>query len=440
MIAATRPRLKSVTRRDIWVISKRCFINDATMKFISFLLLLPSLCHNDVSAQKIHKAIFVIADGIPADVIERLNPPALGAISKEGGYARAYVGGEKNGYSQTPTISAVGYNSLLTGTWVNKHNVWDNDIAAPNYFYWNIFRFFKTQYPQKKTAVFSTWLDNRTKLIGSEVKEAGNLQPDYYMDGLELDTVHYPHDTAGYFYHLIDEAVADTTVNYIKQKAPDLTWVYLEYTDEMGHRHGNSKIFDDAVIMMDKQIQRIWEAIKYRKKNFNEDWVIYITTDHGRGENGYHHGGQSERERTTWIVTNAKGLNERFKKEQPGIVDIMPSLASFLKINIPKEKLMEIDGIPLTGKLSATDPKAELTKDVIEVKWNVISQEGKAKIWLTTTNNFKMGGKDDYKLMAEVPVANGETRIDVKQLSSEFYKVVIETPYNFLNRWIIVKK
>ena len=31
-----------------------------------------------------------------------------------------------------------------------------------------------------------------------------------------------------------------------------------------------------------------------------------------------------------------------------------------------------------------------------------MNKEGKAKIWLATTNNFKTGGKDDYKLMTEV--------------------------------------
>ena len=58
---------------------------------------------------------------------------------------------------------------------------------------------------------------------------------------MELDTVKFPHDSEGYFYNLIDEAVVDTTAAVIKRMAPDLSWVYLEYTDEMGHRHGHGK-------------------------------------------------------------------------------------------------------------------------------------------------------------------------------------------------------
>ncbi|MBL0356432.1 MAG: alkaline phosphatase family protein [Chitinophagaceae bacterium] len=404
--------------------------------YITLLVFLLS-SYFELAAQKKHKALFVIADGIPADLIESLDMPALKEISKQGGYARAHVGGERTGYSETPTISAVGYNSLLTGTWVNKHNVWGNEIEAPNYNYWNIYRLFKAQYPQKKTAIYSTWIDNRTKLIGSDAAAAGNIQPDIIFDGMELDTVNFPHDDFGYFYNVIDDSVINRASASIKKDAPDLSWVYLEYTDEMGHRHGNGDTLTNAVKLLDDKLKRLWDAIVYRQKNFDEEWQLYITTDHGRENNGYHHGGQGERERTTWIATNAGNLNQYFFKGNPGIIDIMPSIAKHLGVKIPREKLMEVDGISLTGEVSATDADVQRNGNKLYITWKPVDKTGMTKIWVTTTNNFKKGGEDAYKLVTVVPVSDGKTMIDVKNMPSDFYKVVIELPYNFLNRWII---
>lgn len=407
--------------------------------FVTFVIFsLFSFC---ASAQKIHKALFVIVDGIPADAIEKINTPILDEIAKKGGYTKAHVGGERGGYSETPTISAVGYNSLLTGTWVNKHNVWDNDIVAPNYNYPTIFRLFKDRFSQKKTAIFSSWLDNRTKLVGENLPATGNIILDYHFDGLELDTVNYAHDNEKNYMHRIDEAVVDDAASYIRKEAPDLSWVYLEYTDDMGHRYGDSKKFYEAVEIMDTQMGRLWQAIQYREKNFNEDWVIYITTDHGRdAATGKGHGGQSDKERNTWIVTNALGLNNYFKTGNPGIVDIMPSIAQFLNLTIPREQLMEIDGISLTRKLYATHPAMVLENGKLHVSWKAQEKNGLAKIWLSNTNNYKSGGKDNYTLQATVPVSKEAAVIDVSKIPSSFYKVVIETPGNMLNRWVIVKE
>ena len=402
---------------------------------LSFIFL---LCAAGYSQKK---AVFIIADGIPADVIEKLNTPNLKAIGQQGGYTRAYVGGEKGTYTQTPTISAVGYNSVLTGTWVNKHNVWDNDIADPNYNYWNIFRFLKTAEPNKKIGIYSSWQDNRTKLIGEKLQKAGNIQFDFYFDGLELDTINYPHDTASEMMHRIDEAVVDHAAQSIKSNAPDLSWIYLEYTDDMGHMHGDSKQFYNAVEMMDKQVGRIWDAIQYRKQNLHEDWLIVVTTDHGRdAATGKHHGGQSDRERSGWIFTNAKGLNAHFKDGKVAMVDIMPSVANFLNISIPRNHLMEVDGISFIGRISATEPELKVDEGKLEIEWEAVEKGGEAKIWLATTNQFKTGKPDDYQLVATVPLRKEEAKVDVSKFPSPFYKIVIETPSNFLNRWLIADK
>ena len=392
---------------------------------------------NGFAQERAKKVVFVIVDGVPADVIEKLPAPNLHSIAKQGGYTRAYVGGEKGTYSETPTISAVGYNSVLTGTWVNKHNVWDNDIKQPNYHYHTIFRYCKEQYPEKKIAVFSSCLDNRTKLVGDNLAATSNISVDYHYDGLELDTINFPHDPQRRFMSNIDENVALKASEYLKENGPDLSWVYLEFTDDMGHLYGDSPQFNKAVELADKRVGDIWKAIQYRRQRFNEDWLIIVTTDHGRdAKTGKGHGGQSNRERSGWIFTNAKNLNGQFHHSQASIVDIMPTIARFMNISVPGNQLMEIDGVPFIEKVSALLPQAQYQNGKIQIQWKAEDNKGNMKIWLCTSNDFAIGGKDNYQLVTEIPVSREQALIDVSDQPSDFYKIVLEAPHNLLNRWI----
>lgn len=388
--------------------------------------------------QTVKKSLFIIVDGIPPDVIERVPTPKLDEIAAVGGYTRAYMGGEKDGYSETPTISAVGYNSLLTGTWANKHNVWGNGIKDPNYHYWSIFRFMEDQYPEKRTAIFSTWLDNRTKLIGEGLPQNDYFLLDYHFDGFEHDTVNFPHTADRKFIYQIDEHVADAAAHYVRHYSPDLSWVYLEFTDDIGHKFGDSPEMDEAVKIADAQVGRIWEAIEYREVNFNEDWLIVITTDHGRdAETGKHHGGQSDRERAIWITTNARNLNGYFYQHEPGIVSIFPTLARHHAIELPARQAFELDGVPLTGEVSIARADAELKEDVIEISWEALEVKGNVKVWMSCTNRFGKGEKDEYELLAEVPAKQESYQLDVSDQSSDIYKIVLEAPHNTLNRWVM---
>lgn len=389
----------------------------------------------------IRKTIFIIVDGIPEDVIKSVETPHLDAITREGAFLPAYVGGGAETYSETPTISAVGYNSLLTGTWANKHNVWDNDIVNPNYHYWTIFRLLKEQYPAKKMAIFSTWLDNRTKLIGTGLDATRNLRMDYYFDGFEYDTLMFPHDEAGDYIQDIDQLVAEEAAHVIGEQAPDLSWVYLQFTDNMGHAYGDHPTFHESIRVIDEQVGKIWEAVKEREENHNEEWLFIVTTDHGRtADTGKDHGGQSGRERNIWIITNHDQINQYGLENRLGIVDILPSVADYMNINIPRYRAMELDGLSFIGKADATKLRAEKSGDQVNLHWKAINGDKRARVWISTTNNFKYGGDDLYHLMGEVDISDEMAEFTISEIPSSFYKIVLETPHHYLSTWVVETK
>ncbi|UII32771.1 alkaline phosphatase family protein [Fulvivirga ulvae] len=401
---------------------------------IKLLIVIIINCTLSSFAQK--KAVFIILDGIPADVIESVETPALDEISKAGGYTRAYTGGRAGDFSETPTISAVGYNSLLTGTWANKHNVWGNGIKDPNYHYWNIFRIARHKDPSLKTAIFSTWLDNRTKLIGEGLDEAGNIKMDYAFDGFEHDQKNFPHTRDRRYIFDIDEHVSKEAGRYIQAEGPDLSWVYLEFTDDMGHKYGDSDEMYEAVRKADTQVKRIWDALKYREAHFSEDWMIVITTDHGREDKtGKGHGGQSERERTIWMVTNSDDLNESFS-QMPAMVDIMPSILKHMEIEVPGELAAEIDGVSFIRDLAAKDLEANIADGVLYLKWKSYAEKGKARFYISGTNQFKTGGKDEYMELGEAGIQSGQAQFKLPNGDLKPFKVLMRFERITLNTWI----
>lgn len=383
------------------------------------------------------KVVFIILDGISADQLADAYTPYLDSIAATGSYTDAFIGGYKDTYTETPTVSAVGYNSLLTGTWANKHNVWGNAIKAPNYHYPTIFRLYKDQYPQGKIGIFSSWLDNRTKLVGDGLVNTGGLKVDYYYDGLEYDTINYPHDTERNFMKLIDYSVADQAAKTIVEKAPDVSWVYLQYTDDMGHAFGDSQRFSAAITFEDFLVGKVWRAVMQRQAAHEEDWLLVVTTDHGRKEeDGKHHGGQTDREKSIWIVMNTPKVNSYFKEHTPGIVDILPTMTDFLNIEVPTSIRREFDGVSLVEPVDIANLKAEKQKRNVVIRWEALVP-GEGKLYLSQTNHFKTGTPDQYQLLETVNLENGQVKVPLRKISKGYGKFVLETPNTSLNTWIV---
>lgn len=398
------------------------------------------LLSQSVSA-KTRKAMYVIVDGVTQEMVEKVRPKNIFSVASVGSYAPAYCGGEVGGLTETATISAIGYTNILTGTWMNKHNVRGNSDIQTNYNYWNLFRIAKNQPREVRTALFSGWTDNRLQLIGEGKPEAGNIKIDYVYDGYDHDTINFPHKPASLEVFDYDSVVCRRAAECIRSEAPDLSWVYLWYSDDAFHFTGNSAFSERYLRKEDELIGQLWEAIQYREQYCDEEWLLIVTTDHGRDERGFDHGGQSASERAVWMVTNRTDMNREWGSENLSHVDINPSICRFLGLELPQEVAWEQEGIPFFGPADIYGLRTTGFGSQVKLTWqtfdaSALSDDVTVDIFLSPTNDYATGGTDEWLKVGSTSASARSFVVDLSSYhDSRLYKFEVVAPGNRLTRW-----
>lgn len=269
------------------------------------------------------KVLLVGIDGLQFEKISQVSTPNLDKLK----IVKAYTGGVKGSSSEQATNSGPGWTTILTGVWVDVHRVKNNSTSNRAYAQ-SIFKLIKTVNPSLKTASVVTW---------SPIHSFFDWQSSY---------IDYKSNSGG------DANTVTQVVNHITNAHPDIIFAHLDDVDGVGHKDGfggywttlpglmSQKVsvwvspepYNGAIRTADRQFGQMIAAVERRVQTKNEDWLIIVTTDHGRGSGGYHHGGQTTQERTIFIGMNKPG-NARFNSNaNVAQTSVVPTILTWLKI------------------------------------------------------------------------------------------------------------
>ena len=261
------------------------------------------------------RVLFIGIDGTRADAVAegmtRGILPNLKALSSEdqGLLSRAfYAGGELGSPTHQETSSGPGWSSLLTGVWANRHHVLNNRFLGARFqTYSHFMKHVKEVGPDAFCASFTDWPP-----IHDLIADGSRT------DGKEFLDVKFTREPDGKR-HFVDNPekdieIRDAALTTLRTQNPDAMFVYFGQVDEFGHGAVDSRasfspdsaLYLNAISHVDSHIGELIRAMRARPKFAEEDWLIFITTDHGGRGNA--HGGDSENERNIWLIAHGAHL------------------------------------------------------------------------------------------------------------------------------------
>ncbi|RWU25722.1 hypothetical protein DM813_06515 [Pseudomonas alkylphenolica] len=295
---------------------------------------------------QVPKTLFIGIDGVQLAHYERLG---ANINLKRLHFNKAYAGGITGKPSQQATSSGPGWTTLLTGVWANKHGVTSNDTSLRlNPEFPSLFKRLREAAPTAHLASIVHWAPINTAFLLEDVK--GN-------DVTETQTS--------------DAQVVSRTLDILNNTDADFTFIQLDEPDQIGHDSCFGQAYNDALQVVDNQLGQLLDAVEARAQSKpEEDWLVIVSTDHGRDTLGCGHGAQSEQEKTLFIASNkamnAELMNPSAPEANPGPNNLygyanQASLAPTVlrHMGIALQPSWRLDGTPLLGETGVRKARAD---------------------------------------------------------------------------------
>jgi arylsulfatase A-like enzyme len=229
------------------------------------------------------------------------------------------------------TVSGPGWSSMLTGVWPEKHGVLANRFEGHSL---AAFPDFLTRLeavdPRFRTLAVVNWPPLAAPVDGGPII-GQRVDARLLVNG----------DSIGYA--RADSIVVALAVEQLESGDPDAAFVYLGNADVVGHDSGSlSPAYRAAIEESDRHVGTLLAALGRRPAFAQEDWLILVSTDHGRRDDGGH-GLPSRLERTIFYLASGPSAQAgRADGIAPQIVDVAVTALVHLGVTIRPE--WQLDG------------------------------------------------------------------------------------------------
>lgn len=370
------------------------------------LVLIAMAFSTNAFSQSENKVLLVGIDGIQFERFHSLSTPNFDRLHVE----KAYTGGIDGAESQQSTYSGPGWSTILTGVWANKHQVTSNGSGLANSEYPSLFKRIKEADNTRWVGSIVNWSPINTQFFTQDLSTA-----DLVLSGLS------------------DDQVTSQAVAQINSGAADFLFLHLDDPDHAGHSYCFGSAYDNSITDSDARLGQLLDAVDTRNAQ-GENWLVLVTTDHGRDTLGCGHGTQTSNEKTIFIASN-QALNIEHTEKVTDISNsdfggiyghaaqtaIAPTVLRHLGITLDHN--WKLDGTPLIGTtgvrklLPGSNSTAEWyaqTSGQVNVYRNgelVDSIDALSRDW-QDLGDFH--GTADYVLVQDqTPVALRRTRLDI---------------------------